>query len=340
MIFLDPALPLGALGPRLRAAPYVAVLHGAEVTVPGRLPGSRALLRRVLDGAAGVLAAGTYPAEEAARAAGRPLAGLVIPPGVDVDRFRPRTGDPARSVTRKRFGLPEGAPVVLGVSRLVPRKGFDVVIDAIARLYRHRFPTMGAGTGPAGAGEPVHLALAGSGRDHDRLARRAARAGLGDRFHLLGRVPDDDLAALYAAADVFAMCCRERWGGLEAEGFGIVFLEAAASGVPAVAGRSGGAWEAVGDGSTGFVVDPLDAGAVASALERLLDDPALRRRMGAAARARAEQDFSYDVLATRLAPLARGDLATLVPVGFSAASCRPERPNARPNRVAGRRTAP
>jgi phosphatidylinositol alpha-1,6-mannosyltransferase len=301
VIFLDPALPLGALGPRLRAAPYIAVLHGAEVTVPGRLPGSRALLKRVLDGAAGVLAAGTYPAEEAARAAGRPLPGLVIPPGVDVDRFRPQD-DARRSMTRKRFGLPEDAPLVLGVSRLVPRKGFDVLIDAVARLDRSSL-------------EPVHLALAGSGRDRARLAKRAARGGLGERFHLLGRVPDDDLPSLYATADIFAMCCRERWRGLEAEGFGIVFLEAAASGVPAVAGNSGGAWEAVDDGSTGFVVDPLDAGAVASALERLLADPALRRRMGEAARARAEQAFSYDALADRLVPLARGDLSVLTPVG-------------------------
>jgi phosphatidylinositol alpha-1,6-mannosyltransferase len=303
VIFLDPALPLGALGPRLRAAPYVAVLHGAEVTVPGRLPGSRALLRRVLDGAAGILAAGTYPAQEAARAAGRPLPGLVIPPGVDIDRFRPQADDAAaRSVTRKRFGLPDPAPLVLGVSRLVPRKGFDVLIDAVARLDRS-------------AVEPVHLALAGSGRDRDRLARRAARAGLGERFHLLGRVPDEDLAAVYGTADVFAMCCRERWAGLEAEGFGIVFLEAAASGLPAVAGRSGGAREAVDDGSTGYVVDPLDAGAVAVALERLLADPTLRRQMGAAARARAEQAFAYDTLAARLMPLAQGDLSVLAPVG-------------------------
>jgi phosphatidylinositol alpha-1,6-mannosyltransferase len=322
LIFLDPALPLGALGPRLRAAPYVAVLHGAEVTVPGRLPGSRPLLRRVLDGAAGILAAGTYPAEEAARAARRPLPGLVIPPGVDVDRFRPGPDDTAaRAVTRKRFGLPESAPLVLGVSRLVPRKGFDVLTDAIARLDRLRFPATGGGADPAvPPGERIHLALAGGGRDRERLAKRAARAGLGERFHLLGRVPDEDLPAVYATADVFAMCCRERWGGLEAEGFGIVFLEAAASGLPAVAGRSGGAWEAVDDGTTGFVVDPHDAGAVADALARLLADPALRRAMGAAARARAETSFAYDRLAARLAPLAGGDLAGLRPVGEKASA--------------------
>ena len=255
----------------------------------------------------------------------------MIPPGVDVDRFRPSADDPAaRAVTRKRFGLPEAAPLVLGVSRLVPRKGFDVLIDAVARLDRHRFPT-----------ESVHLALAGGGRDRERLAKRATRAGLSDRFHMLGRVPDEDLPGLYATADVFAMCCRERWGGLEAEGFGIVFLEAAASGVPGVAGRSGGAEEAVEDGSTGFVVDPLDAGAVAGALERLLADPALRRRMGAAARTRAERDFAYDTLARRLVPLAQGDLSVLRPVGFPVASCRPERHSATENPEAPeRRLAP
>src|SRR5438067_253872 len=227
VVFLDPALPLGALGPRLRAAPYVAVLHGAEVTVPGRLPASRAALRRVLDGAAGVLAAGSYPAEQAARAAGRPLPGLVIPPGVDLDRFRPGAGDTAaRAATRKRYGLPEAAPLVLGVSRLVPRKGFDVLIDAVARLDRCEVPAAAgppgatgcaadastavnaaraqpvAGTGPErrAAGGPVHLALAGGGRDRNRLARRAERTGLGERFHLLGRVPDEDLAAMYGMA--------------------------------------------------------------------------------------------------------------------------------------------
>jgi phosphatidylinositol alpha-1,6-mannosyltransferase len=128
-------------------------------------------------------------------------------------------------------------------------------------------------------------------------------------------VPDEDLAAVYACADVFGMCCRERWGGLEAEGFGIVFLEAAACGVPAVAGGSGGAWEAVADGISGFVVDPLDAGVVAGALGRLLADPALRRKMGAAARARAETSFAYDALAARLTSLAGGDLSGLTPVG-------------------------
>jgi phosphatidylinositol alpha-1,6-mannosyltransferase len=107
------------------------------------------------------------------------------------------------------------------------------------------------------------------------------------------------------------MVCRERWGGLEAEGYGIVFVEAAACGVPSVAGRSGGSHEAVVDGETGFVVDPHDAGAVRAALDRLLGDDALRERLGAAARTRAVQELTYDRQVGRLLPLTRGDLGAL-----------------------------
>ncbi len=118
---------------------------------------------------------------------------------------------------------------------------------------------------------------------------------------LLGRVAHDDLPALYGCGDVFAMLCRNRWGGLEQEGFGIVFVEAAAAGVPQVAGDSGGAAEAVVDGETGCVVrDPNNPAQVAAAIARLLDDPAGRARMGEAGRQRAVADFSYDVLAARL----------------------------------------
>ena len=120
-------------------------------------------------------------------------------------------------------------------------------------------------------------------------------------MRFLGRVPNEDLPDLYACADVFSMLCRNRWGGLEQEGFGIVFVEAAASGVPQVAGRSGGAHEAVSDGETGSIIDdPRDHRAAAAAIGAMLDDESLRRRMGAAARRRAEQEFSYEVLSQRL----------------------------------------
>jgi phosphatidylinositol alpha-1,6-mannosyltransferase len=127
-------------------------------------------------------------------------------------------------------------------------------------------------------------------------------------------VPEADLADLYGCADVFAMLCRERWGGLEAEGYGIVFVEAAACGVPSIAGRSGGSHEAVVDGETGFVVDPHDSAGVRAALDRLLGDDALRERLGAAARKRAVEELAYDRQVERLLPVTRGDLGVLSPL--------------------------
>ena len=285
LVVLDPVLPLGLLGRRL-GRPYAVVAHGAEVAVPGRLPASRALLARVVGGSSGVIAAGGYPAAEVAEAAGsRAPAIEVVPPGVDVSRFRPLTGE-QKAKARAELGLPVEGRLILSVSRLVPRKGMDVLIESAARLRRER--------------PDLTVAIAGSGRDRHRLERLIARSGAPVR--LLGRVADDRLPDAYGCADVFAMLCRDRWGGLEQEGFGIVFLEAAACGVPQVAGRSGGAGEAVTDAETGLVVGhPRDVEAVTAALARLLDDDAFRQHAGDAARRRAERAFSYDESAKRLA---------------------------------------
>jgi phosphatidylinositol alpha-1,6-mannosyltransferase len=283
-VVLDPALPVGLVGPRL-SRPYGLVLHGAEVTVPGRLPGSHQLLGRVLRGAREVVSAGGYPAAEAERAAGRSLPLTIVPPGVDHNRFRPLDAE-GRAKARARFDLPEDGRVVVSLSRLVPRKGMDVLVRAAAMLARTR--------------SDLVVAIGGSGRDRGRLDRLVERTGAPVR--LLGRVPDADLPDLYGCADVYAMLCRNRWAGLEQEGFGIVFLEAAACAVPQVAGLSGGAAEAVDDGRTGVVVRrPSDVAAVVEALAGLLDDPDRRSAMGAAARERAVAELSYDGLAARLA---------------------------------------
>ena len=286
LVVLDPALPVGAVGPRLER-PYGLVLHGAEITVYGRLPLSHQLLGHTLRGAQLVIAAGGYPAAEAERAAGTSLPVTLVPPGVDIERFVPLDAV-RRSAARERWGLADTDEVVLCLSRLVPRKGFDVVIHAAADLARTR----------------PHLRVVvggGRGRDRSRLERIAARTGAPVRF--LGRVDDDELPDLYGCADVYAMVCRgNRWGGLEQEGFGIVFLEAAAAGVPQIAGRSGGSHEAVVDGETGLVVDrPGDPVAVRAAIVRLLADPDRRRAMGRQGRRRAVEEFTYDLLAARLA---------------------------------------
>lgn len=284
-VVLDPALPVGLIGPHL-AIPYAVVLHGAEVTVPGRLPGSRSALAHVLGGAVHLVAAGGYPAAEAARAVrGAVPPVTVVPPGVDCERFRPLSAE-ARAKARAERGLPEDAEVVVGVSRLVPRKGMDTLVRAAGLLAPVR--------------PNLVVVIAGQGRDLARLRRLAAEAGAPVRF--LGRVPDERLPAVYGCSDVFAAPCRSRWRGLEQEGFGIVFLEAAACGVPQVAGDSGGAAEAVADGETGVVVRrPADPAEVAAAIAGLLGDPDRRRAMGDAARRRAVEQFSYDHLAATLA---------------------------------------
>ena len=284
LVILDPAVPVGLIGPRLKV-PYGVVLHGAEVTIPGRVPGIRSLLNRVLGGAVGVIAAGGYPAQQGERSLGRSLPVSVIPPGVDAERFKP-LDEQSRRAARSELGLLTEGPLVVSVSRLVPRKGMDTLIRASVVISR---------THPE-----VRVVIAGAGRDRRRLSSLIAE--LDAPVKLLGRLESDALELLYGCGDVFAMLCRSRWGGLEQEGFGIVFLEAAAAGVAQVAGRSGGAHEAVVHGETGLVVDnPDDADRAAEAILELLNDDQRRLAMARAARERAERDFSYDVLAGQLA---------------------------------------
>ena len=252
--------------------------------MPGRLPLSKQTLGHVLRRSRHIVAAGGYPAAEAEHAAGRKLPITVVPPGVDAERFHPLT-EPERLEARAHFGLPADAELIVAISRLVPRKGFDTAIRAVARMRRAR--------------PDLVLAISGGGRDEERLRTLAAELDAPVRF--LGRVSNDDLPRLYGCADIYSMLCRNRWGGLEQEGFGIVFVEAAACGVPQVAGDSGGAAEAVADGETGIVVRrPEDLDEVVAAYTALLDDPARRHEMGLAARRRAVTEFSYDVLAERL----------------------------------------
>ncbi|MCH9805757.1 glycosyltransferase family 4 protein [bacterium] len=283
LVVIDPAFPLGAIGPDL-GRPYAVILHGAEVSVPGRLPGSKELLRRAVANADLVISASRFAEAEAARVVDSMPPVVYVPPGVDTDRFVPLTAD-ERSSARRRLGFDPDAPLVVGVSRLVPRKGFDTLIEAAARL---------AATHPG-----LQVVIAGTGRDEARLRRAIGQSGSPAR--LLGFVDDADLPALYGCADAFAMLCRERWGGLEQEGFGIVFVEAAAAGCPQIAGKSGGSAEAVAHGETGYVVDnPSDADAVAQSISDLLTHPERSEQMRHASRTHAVDKFSYDLLAERL----------------------------------------
>lgn len=283
-IVLDPAVPLGLVGPSLKL-PYMVVVHGAEVTVPSRLPVSRQALSYVLRRAEHVIAAGSYPASQAQSLVAKQLAMTVIPPGVDTQRFVP-LDDVQRASARDALGIDQDCQLVVGISRLVPRKGFDTLIRAAAQLQISH--------------PKLKVVIGGSGRDRNRLERLASE--LNSPVQFLGRVANDMMPKLYGCADIYAMLCRSRWGGLEQEGFGIVFAEAASCGIPQIAGDSGGAAEAVLDGVTGRVIaDPTDVQAVAEAIHNILVDNGMRNSMALASRQRALDLFDYDMLANRLA---------------------------------------
>lgn len=209
-----------------------------------------------------------------------------LPPGIDTRRFSPQVDGRG---FRARHGVPADAPLVVTVGRLVRRKGQDTLIEAWPHV-RARFPT-------------AHLLVAGDGPLAPALRRRARRLRLDDAVTFAGPVSGDDLAACHAAADVFAMPCRTRLGGLDVEGLGIVFLEAQACGKPVVAGDSGGAPEALVDGRTGTVVDGRSPGAVASAVGGWLADRSARERAGADGRAFVESSYAWPVIVARFQQL-------------------------------------
>jgi phosphatidylinositol alpha-1,6-mannosyltransferase len=284
LVLLDPAWPLGLLGPQL-SVPYGVVVHGSEVTVPGRLPVVASSLRYVLRHAAVAICAGSYPESEVRRIAAEYAPPIIqVPPGVDTRRFTPL--DPSRrDDVRQSLGLDANAFLVSSYSRLVPRKGMDTLIRAATRL-KPKFPNL-------------HVAIGGTGRDEKRLRQLSTRLGAPVTF--LGHVPDDALSAWIGASDLMVMDCRSRWLGLEQEGFGIVFVEAAATGVAQIAGRSGGSHEAVQNGVTGYVVsDPRSDDLLAKAMRTLMEDEDRRREFGRASRVVAVEQFEWNSLAARL----------------------------------------
>ena len=284
VVFFGAALPLALLGRGLgrRGIPHVVATHGFEYWT-ALTPVASAVLSSATSRADHVLAISRFTAGAIRQAVPSRVPLSLLPPGVDAERFHPDLPTSDRIRAKHRLGE---RPLVVCVSRLVPRKGQDVLIKAMPAIMR-RVPD-------------AHLLVVGDGPDRARLQALAADAPRGS-VTFTGQVPDDELPAYHAAADVFAMPCRSRKAGLEVEGFGIVFLEAAACGKPTVAGDSGGAAEAVVDGETGLVVDGKHPGAVAEAVSALLADPVRAEVMGKAGRARVERSFAWPLLAERLA---------------------------------------
>ncbi|HEY3750585.1 MAG TPA: glycosyltransferase family 4 protein [Pseudonocardiaceae bacterium] len=290
-VWFGASAPLALLTPQLRragATRVVASTHGHEVGW-SMLPAARQALRRIGSTVDVLTFVSRYTRSRFAAAFG-PLAALeYLPPGVDADRFRP---DPAaRAAVRDRYHLGD-RPTVVCVSRLVPRKGQDMLIRALP-LIRRRVPD-------------AVLLLVGGGPDRDRLTELASATGVAEHVVVTGSVPMAGLAAHYAAGDVYAMPSRTRGRGLDVEAFGLVYLEASATGLPVVAGRSGGAPETVRDGVTGYVVDGRAMDELAEVLVGLLTDPERAAKLGAAGREWAREAWGWPDLADRLRTLLDG----------------------------------
>ncbi|MGW5969117.1 glycosyltransferase family 4 protein [Streptomyces sp. NPDC055186] len=285
-VWFGAAAPLGLMAPALRRAGaerIVATTHGHEAGW-AQLPAARQLLRRIGESTDTITYLGEYTRSRIAGALtpGAAARMVQLPPGVDEKTFHPGSGG---DEVRARLGLTD-RPVVVCVSRLVPRKGQDTLIRAMPAIL---------------AAEPDAVLLIVGGGPYEKDLRRLARdTGVAGSVRFTGAVPWSELPAHYGAGDVFAMPCRTRRGGLDVEGLGIVYLEASATGLPVVAGDSGGAPDAVLDGETGWVVRGDTPAESADRIITLLADPGLRRRMGERGREWVEEKWRWDLLAESL----------------------------------------
>jgi len=284
VVLFGAAAPLAMMGATLRrrhGVPYVACTHGLELAAT-RLPPGGFFLRRLGHTAAAVTVVSHYVRERLVPFLGPGSRVELLPSGIDAERFHPAV---TADHVRRRHALGPG-PTIACVSRLVPRKGQDQLIRVLPRL--------------AGEFPHVRLLIVGGGSYERALRRLAARLGLEQRVVFAGEVPYDLLPAYFRAGEVFAMPCRSRFGGLEVEGLGAVFLQAAAVGRASIAGHSGGAPEAVRHGETGFVVDGNSLDDLTAALLALLRDPARAHAMGVAGAAWVHGALTWDHMAARL----------------------------------------
>ena len=284
-VIFGSSAPLGLLAKSLRRAGakhIVALTHGHEVWW-ARMPLFSALLRRIGAQADQMTYLGEFTRGAVANALLREDHSKLVhlPPGVDLTRFIPAV----KSLElQKKWGV-EGAPVIVSIGRLVPRKGCDQLIKAMPEVLK-QFPKS-------------KLLLVGTGNYKKRLEKLVRNLKVQDSVIFTGRVAHELLPAYYRLGDIFAAPCRSRYGGLEVEGLGIVYLEASACGVPVIAGKSGGAPDAVLDGKTGILVNGRDHLEISGALIKLLADEKLRAQMGTAGRVWMEQLWSWEGIGTR-----------------------------------------
>jgi phosphatidylinositol alpha-1,6-mannosyltransferase len=286
-VLFGAAAPLGLLAAPLRGAGRVeravAITHGHEAGWAG-LPVAARLLRRIGDDVDVLTYLGEYTRTRMAGALSAAAVSRMarLAPGVDETVFRAGAGG---GEVRARLGLRD-RPVAVCVSRLVPRKGQDTLIRGWPRVLR-------AVPGAA-------LLLVGGGPYRSSLEKLAAETGVADAVRFTGSVAWEELPAHYDAGDVFAMPCRTRRRGLDVEGLGIVYLEASSTGLPVIAGDSGGAPDAVLAGETGLVVNGRSVDGVADAVISMLGDPERARAFGMRGRSWVEREWRWEIQAGRL----------------------------------------
>ncbi|MBB3038904.1 glycosyltransferase family 4 protein [Hoyosella altamirensis] len=284
-VWFGAAAPLALMGPLLRSAgaeTIIASTHGHEVGW-SMIPAARQALRVIGEQTDVVTYVSKYTRGRFGAAFGPNAALEHVPPGVDTEKFKPDSG--ARSELRARYRL-GNRPVVVCLSRLVPRKGQDMLIRAMPRIRRRV--------------DGAALVIVGGGPYADNLRTLARECGVEDDVVFTGSVPSNELAAHHTIADVFAMPCRTRGAGLDVEGLGIVFLEASATGVPVIAGQSGGAPETVREGETGYVVDGRSVPGITERVADLLGDPDNAAAMGAQGRKWVTANWQWATMASRL----------------------------------------
>jgi phosphatidylinositol alpha-1,6-mannosyltransferase len=267
----------------LSKIPYFPYVYGSDLTERRNHFLWGVLLRRILARSRKVLVCSTFTAQSVEDTGVEAERIQVLNPSIELSRFT-HSGD-RRVDVRRRYGW-DGRRVILTISRLVERKGHDTVIRALPQIIAEV--------------PDVHYAIGGTGPYRTALEDLAAAQGVSGRVEFSGFVPEAELAAMYAAADVFVMVSRELRQSGNVEGFGIVFLEANAAGTAVLAGRSGGIEDAVVDGCNGLLVDPEDVGAVAAALMRLLEDGDLRARLAAQGMERVKREFDRELRARTL----------------------------------------
>ncbi len=262
---------------KLLGLPYFVWAYGLDILAMQKSKMLYYFVKRIYKEACGGIANSKFTKQEMSRL-GLPQEKIsVVYPGVDGSYFKPGL---AVEKVRKKYHIPAEKKILLSVSRLVSRKGFDLVIRALPTILE-KFP------------HTIYL-LGGKGPDEARLRTMVTKSSdpkIQEAVKFIGFVPDQDLPSLYNLADVFLMPSRQI--NEDVEGFGMVFLEANACECPVIGGKSGGIPEAIIDGKTGFLVDPGDPQDLASKVIKLLSDDTLRKRMGQIGRQRVLKEFNW-----------------------------------------------